>query len=78
MNRQSPNLAKMHKRLMQASSVAALMGWAALGQEYANSYGKDAPSGFDYTNAAELICDLLTDTCGDIELLQREKQEVVA
>ena len=32
----------------------------------------------DYTNAAELICDLLTDTCGDIEILQQERQEVAA
>lgn len=58
-------------RILEANSITNLMGWAALGQEYATPSQKDAPSGFDYVNAANVVNRLLTDVCGDLEELER-------
>lgn len=58
--------------IMEANSIACLMGWAAVGVEYANPDKMHAPSGSDYANAAAAINRLLIDTCRDIETLQNQ------
>lgn len=68
-----PDLDKITSTLLKASSIATLMGWAAIGQEYANPNPKDAPSGFDYANAAKVVSDLLEDVCEAVETLKTQQ-----
>lgn len=68
-----PDLDKITSTILKASSIATLMGWAAIGQEYANPAPKDAPSGFDYANAAKVVADMLEDVCGTIETLKTQQ-----
>lgn len=63
-------------RVLEANSIACLMGWAALGNEYAGCNNKmQSPGGLDYTNAATVVNRLLIDVCGDIETLQRHQED---
>lgn len=62
-------------RILTADSIATLMGWAAVGVEYANPDKIHAPSGTDYANAAAVINRLLLDVCGDIETLHSDVVE---
>ncbi len=61
--------------ILDANSLATLMGWAAVGVEYANPDKIHAPSGTDYANAAAVINRLLIDVCGEIETLQRHQAD---
>lgn len=71
----APSLSKTKDKILKASSLATLMGWAALGQEYTGSNDIHAPSGFDYVNVSQVLSDLLIDVCGEIEDLQRLERE---
>lgn len=64
------NLNKTRSTLLKASSVVTLMGWAAIGKEYANADHKDAPSCFDYANAARVVSDMLENVCGELEIVE--------
>lgn len=64
-------------RVIEATSVVSLMGWAALGKEYAGSHDcLNCPSGFDFSNVAMVVERLLLDVCGDLETLKERYREV--
>lgn len=75
MSAKAPSLSSTKDKLLKASSLSTLMGWAALGQEYAGSNDIHSPSGFDYVNVAQVLSTLLEDACGEIEDLQRLQGE---
>ena len=64
----------MINHLQEVSSIVALMGWAAVGQDYAGCKDSiNCPSGFDYENAARVVGRLIDDVCGDLEALGRSR-----
>lgn len=62
-------------RILAVDSLVTLMGWAAVGVEYANPDKIHAPAGTDYANAAGVINRLLIDVCGEIETLHRRQAD---
>ena len=57
-------------RVIEATSVVSLIGWAALGKEYAGSDNcLNCPSGSDFSNVAMVVERLLLDVCDDLETL---------
>jgi hypothetical protein len=70
-----PTHQEIISNILTANSIANLMGWAAVGVEYANPNKVDEPSGSDFANAAKVINNLLINACGDIETLQRHQED---
>lgn len=75
MNAKPVTYEQIQSKLMQAASIASLMGWAAVGQEYANPKSEDSLSGFACLDAAKVITELLHSSHADLEVLERQAKE---
>ena len=71
----TPTHSDVINKVLEAGSIVCLMGWAAMGQEYAGGANcLDCPSGADFSNAARVVDRLLIDVCNDLETLKQGVQ----